>query len=70
MDLAWHVATTVPVVRSTIKAAVASGEATRERVFAPSKDAVDGINYDLTISYDPPTGKWVGSYHCNPAKNG
>ena len=67
VDLAWHVATTVPVVRSTIKAAVASGEARRDRAVAPSKNAINSINYDLTISYDPPTGKWVGTYHCNPA---
>ena len=35
--------------------------------FSPSKDAIGGIIYDLTVVYDASTGKFVGTYHCNPA---
>ena len=65
-DLAWHRTHTARVVLRTIKDAVAAGEATTTGTFSPSKDAIDGINYDLAISYDEPTGKYVGVYHCNP----
>lgn len=65
-DLAWHRDHTVPVVLQTMKDAVTAKAVTQTRNFSPSKDAIDGINYDLTISYDEPTGKWVGVYHCNP----
>jgi hypothetical protein len=59
----------VPVVLQTIKDAVSAEEVTKTHNFSPSKDAIDGINYDLTISYDEPTGKYVGVYHCNPCKD-
>jgi len=42
---------------------------TARTTYAPSKVPKDGIVYDLIVSYDAPTGKWVGSYHCNPCRN-
>lgn len=68
--LAWHVANTVPVVRQTVSAAV--NDETVSPVsppYSPPKDAIDGIIYDLTITYDDGTGKYVGSYHCNPVND-
>jgi hypothetical protein len=65
-DLAWHVANTVPVVRSTVAAAVRDGDVTTTTNHSPAKDAIGGIVYDLLISYDDSTGKYVGTYHCNP----
>ena len=65
-DLEWHRQNTLPVVRQTIRNAVSRGQVSPTHPFSPSKDAINGINYDLQISYDEPTGKYVGTYHCNP----
>jgi hypothetical protein len=66
-DLEWHRTTTAETVKETVEEAVRDGLVTPDGGnYSPSKDAIDGIIYDLTISYDPPTGKYVGSYHCNP----
>jgi hypothetical protein len=64
--LEWHRDNTVPVVRDTIAEAVSSGKVTPEKEYLPRKKPKDGIVYDLNISYDASTGKYVGSYHCNP----
>ena len=66
-DLAWHTNNTAQVVKSTVEDAVKNGTMTPATdSLSPSKDAIDGIIYDLTITYDKPSGKYVGSYHCNP----
>jgi hypothetical protein len=66
-DLAWHTTNTAQVVKSTVLEAVRNGTMTPETdALSPSKDAIGGIIYDLTITYDKPSGKYVGSYHCNP----
>jgi hypothetical protein len=65
--LDWHREHTVPVVHATVAEALAEGlVGPGGASYSPAKDAIDGIIYDLTISYDPETGKFVGSYHCNP----
>ena len=68
-DLDWHRDNTVPVVRETVREAMRTGRAKPGVAYSPSKDAIDGIIYDLTITYDEATGKYVGTYHCNPVKN-
>jgi hypothetical protein len=65
-DLEWHRTTTAPVVKETVQDAVRDELVTRTSNFSPPKDAIEGIIYDLTISYDDATGKYVGGYHCNP----
>jgi hypothetical protein len=66
-DEDWHRDNTAQVVKETVEEAVKSGAMTPDTdSLSPSKDAKDGIIYDLTITYDKPTGKYVGSYHCNP----
>jgi hypothetical protein len=64
--LAWHSANTEAVVRQSVQAAIDAGHVTHASNYSPPKDAINGIIYDLTISYDADTGKYVGSYHCNP----
>ena len=65
-DLEWHRTNTAETVKQTVLDAVSDKSVTQEKPLAPSKDAIDGIIYDLLITFDEPTGKWVGSYHCNP----
>jgi hypothetical protein len=65
-DLQWHIDNTVPVVRQSIAEAIEAQLVTPTTTYSPSKEAINGIKYDLTITYDDPTGKYVGSYHCNP----
>jgi len=65
--LDWHRTTRAPAVRSSVKTAVDAGRITpKSGAYSPSKDAIGGIIYDLTITYDDDTGKYVGTYHCNP----
>ncbi|GEM_PF-6818971 len=69
-NLAWHKANTAVVVDRTIKSAVEAGSVKSDgEVYSPSKDAIEGIIYDLAIKYDSDTGKYVGSYHCNPVND-
>ena len=69
-NLAWHETTTALVVKETVRTAVADGTMTPEtEALSPSKDAIGGIIYDLTITFDDATGKYVGGYHCNPVVN-
>jgi hypothetical protein len=65
-DLAWHEENTAMVVRSTITAAIESKLVTKTKTYIPPKTPIDGIKYDLTITYDDDTAKYIGSYHCNP----
>jgi hypothetical protein len=65
-DLEWHRTNTAETVKQTVLTAVRDKTASQEKDVAPSKDPIDGIVYDLLISFDKPSGKWVGSYHCNP----
>jgi hypothetical protein len=65
-DLEWHRGHTALVVKATVEEAVQSELVTPATDYTPSKDPIDGIVYDLRISYDDDTGKYVGSYHCNP----
>ena len=67
--LQWHRDNTAQVVKSTVQQAVAGKLATPTKDYTPSKVPKDGIVYDLIIRYDEPTGKYVGSYHCNPLVN-
>ena len=69
-NLDWHRRNTAAVVKETVQDCVDRGVTSRTGAYAPSKDAIDGIIYDLGITYDDATGKWVGSYHCNPVKDG
>ena len=69
-DLAWHGATTEPVVRQHARAAIDAGEVTADRNFYLPKKAIGMITYDLTVSYDELSGRYVASYHCNPIVNG
>jgi len=65
--LAWHRNNTAVVVDGTIETLVGDGTVTANgKVHCPAKDAIDGIIYDLSIQHDADTGKFVGSYHCNP----
>ncbi|WP_156370733.1 MULTISPECIES: hypothetical protein [unclassified Acidovorax] len=65
--LAWHTANTAAVVRDQVRQAVADGSVTKDgAVFCPKKDAIGGIIYDTSISFDQDTGSYVASYHCNP----
>jgi hypothetical protein len=68
-DLQWHRDTTAPVVKETVQQAVAGQLATPTKDYTPPKVPKDGIVYDLIIRYDEPTGKFVGSYHCNPLRD-
>jgi hypothetical protein len=65
-DLDWHTDNTAEVVKGTIEQAVSDGILSKDVSYSPPKRPIDGITYDLTISWDADTGKWVGSYHCNP----
>jgi hypothetical protein len=69
-DLAWHEENTAMVVRDTVSAAIESGTVTKTKAYSPPKTPIDGfgyrIKYDLTITYDDDTAKYIGSYHCNP----
>lgn len=68
--LAWHRTNTVPVVRNTIAQAIEDEDVGKDgTVYSPSKGAIDGIIYDLSIVYDEGTGKFVGTYHCNPVES-
>jgi hypothetical protein len=69
--LAWHVANTVPVVRTLIATAISAGNVSpRSGVYHTPKVAqADRIVYDLGIDYGEATGKYVGTYHCNPVSN-
>jgi hypothetical protein len=67
--LDWHRDNTALVVKATVQQAVESGQVTRTKDYTPSKVPKDGIVYDLIVRYDEPTGKYVGSYHCNPLEN-
>jgi hypothetical protein len=67
-NLEWHRNNTAKVVKEMVLEAVKDGRAKKESVYATPKDARDGIVYDLGISWDEGTKKWVGSYHCNPLK--
>ncbi|HKE98965.1 MAG TPA: hypothetical protein VKG45_08555 [Actinomycetes bacterium] len=68
--LEWHRQTTAPVVKATVQEAVAQKLVTTTMPYAPPKTSKeDGYIYDLIIRYDESTGKWVGSYHCNPTKD-
>jgi hypothetical protein len=64
--LEWHRANTARQVKRTVEDAVRTTQVTTTTSYAPAKDAINGIIYDLLISYDDATGKYVGSYHCNP----
>jgi hypothetical protein len=64
--LEWHRTNTARQVKRTVEDAVRTGLVTTTTSYAPAKDAIHGIIYDLLISYDDDTGKYVGSYHCNP----
>jgi hypothetical protein len=64
--LEWHRANTARQVKLTVEDAVRTQKVTTTTSYAPPKDAIHGIIYDLLISYDDATGKYVGSYHCNP----
>jgi hypothetical protein len=67
--LQWHRDNTAQVVKTTVEQAVAGKLATPTKDYTPPKVPKDGIVYDLIIRYDEPTGKFVGSYHCNPLVN-
>lgn len=67
--LAWHRENTAAVVKATVQQAVAQRLVTTTTNYSPPKTPKDGIVYDLTITYDEPTGKWVGGYHCNPVRD-
>lgn len=68
-DLDWHKANTARTVHTSVATSVQQGLIVPGQTYAPSKDAIDGINYDLGITLDQDTGKYVGSYHCNPVKD-
>jgi hypothetical protein len=70
-DLEWHRGHTALVVKETIETARDQGLVTKDgESYLPSKQTpIDGIVYDLTISFDSATGKFVGSYHCNPLQD-
>ena len=66
-DLEWHRQVTVPTVTDIMTQAINSGGVDHSsNVHCPSKRPINGIIYDLSISYDKHTGKYVGIYHCNP----
>jgi len=65
-DKDWHTENTAETVKSTIEQAVKDGVVGKDAAYSPPKRPIDGITYDLTIDWDAETGKWVGSYHCNP----
>jgi hypothetical protein len=68
--LQWHRDNTEPVVRQRIMQMIQEGKAKPGMIpYSPSKDPIGGIHYDLTISYDEETGKYLGTYHCNPEKS-
>jgi hypothetical protein len=67
--LAWHRQNTAQVVKTTVQQAVQNKLVTTTKDYTPPKTPKDGIVYDLIIRYDEPTGKWVGSYHCNPLRD-
>jgi hypothetical protein len=67
--LAWHRQNTAQVVKATVQQAVEQQLVTATKDYTPPKTPKDGIVYDLIIRYDEPTGKWVGSYHCNPLRD-
>jgi hypothetical protein len=67
-DLAWHVTNTCDKVEIAVAAAVAAKLARPGVVYCPPKTPKGGIIYDITITYDSDTGKYVGSYHCNPVR--
>ena len=57
-DLEWHRRVTARVVKQTVQDAVADGSMTPDTdALSPAKDAINGIVYDLTITYDDATGK-------------
>lgn len=65
--LQYHRVVTAAQVRETIEEAIEAGTVSPESgSHSPPKNAINGIIYDLTITYDDDTGKYVGSYHCNP----
>ena len=68
-DLEWHRGNTAETVKATVLDSVDKRLVTATTTYAPSKVPKDEIVYDLIVSYDAPTGKWVGSYHCNPLRN-
>jgi hypothetical protein len=69
-DLEWHRQNSAQIVKAKVLDAVAKKLVTENgAVYATPKVAEKGIVYDLGISYDTSTAKWVGSYHCNPVKN-
>lgn len=66
-DLAWHKENTAAVVRDQVQQAVEAGLVTKDgAVYCPKKDAIGGVIYDTSISFDKDTGSYVASYHCNP----
>jgi hypothetical protein len=67
--LEWHRTNTAQVVKATVLDSVDKQRVTTSTTYAPPKVAKDGIVYDLIVSHDAPTGKWVGSYHCNPLRD-
>jgi hypothetical protein len=67
--LAWHQGNTAQVVKRTVQQSVAQKLVTTTKDYTPAKVPKDGIVYDLIIRYDEPTGKFVGSYHCNPLRD-
>ena len=68
-DLDWHRQTTARTVKTLVEDAVNTGRATRHQAYPIAKHEVNGIIYDLIVTFDDDTGKWVGSYHCNPEKS-
>ena len=67
--LEWHRTNTAVAVKAFVLDAVSKKLVTATKDYTFKKTPRNGIVYDLLISYDPPTGKWVGSYHCNPLRN-
>lgn len=67
--VAWHRAYTAVTVREEAEKAVNAGKVTATEDFVLKKRPIDGIVYDLTVSLDEPTGKYVASYHCNPLRS-
>ena len=66
--LAWHTATTAPVVKARVLKAIQDGDIgpNTGSLSPPKVPQADTYVYDLTITYDEATGKSVGGYHCNP----
>ncbi len=65
----WHRDNTAVTVREEAVKAVRAGQVSATEDFVLKKRPIDGIVYDLTVTLDEPTGKYVASYHCNPLRS-